>query len=559
MRRSALVAAVLLLFATAASAQTLDDLKNDGKNSDNILTYGMGYQQHRYSPLNQINKSNLKRLVPVWNLSLDNNWGEQAQPLVYNGVMYVTNARATVAIDVATGKQIWKHNLEWPPETPRVVCCGVSNKGAAILNGKVYRTTLDAYVLALDMKTGKEIWKSKAAEWKDGYSMTVAPQIANGVLITGISGAEFGIRGFIDGWDPESGKHLWRRYTIPARGEKGNETWPQNNNAWEVGGGSSWITGSYDPELDLAYWGVGNPAPWASQSRPGDNLYTSSVLALRPKTGEIVWYYQFTPGDAYDYDASWELILSDINVAGQRRKVLMQLNRNGFLYVIDRTNGQLISAKAYEKVNWASHVDMTTGRPVETEVARKLRAGEQVELWPSTTGGKNWEHAAYNPNTGLLYANTIYQARMFRHLETKPHVAGQRYMFVENLPIPKKPGEPHGHIDAIDPLTGEKKWRVPLMDFQSWSAMLATGGGLLFTGKTTGEFIALDAENGKQLWQFQTGSGINAMPVTFTHNGRQYVTVLSGLGGLYWNQQRERLKDIVPQGGSVWTFALMED
>jgi len=559
MRRSALVAAVLLLFATAASAQTLDDLKNDGKNSDNILTYGMGYQQHRYSPLNQINKSNLKRLVPVWNLSLDNNWGEQAQPLVYNGVMYVTNARATVAIDVATGKQIWKHNLEWPPETPRVVCCGVSNKGAAILNGKVYRTTLDAYVLALDMKTGKEIWKSKAAEWKDGYSMTVAPQIANGVLITGISGAEFGIRGFIDGWDPESGKHLWRRYTIPARGEKGNETWPQNNNAWEVGGGSSWITGSYDPELDLAYWGVGNPAPWASQSRPGDNLYTSSVLALRPKTGEIVWYYQFTPGDAYDYDASWELILSDINVAGQRRKVLMQLNRNGFLYVIDRTNGQLISAKAYEKVNWASHVDMTTGRPVETEVARKLRAGEQVELWPSTTGGKNWEHAAYNPNTGLLYANTIYQARMFRHLETKPHVAGQRYMFVENLPIPKKPGEPHGHIDAIDPLTGEKKWRVPLMDFQSWSAMLATGGGLLFTGKTTGEFIALDADNGKQLWQFQTGSGINAMPVTFTHNGRQYVTVLSGLGGLYWNQQRERLKDIVPQGGSVWTFALMED
>ena len=559
MRRSALVAAVLLLFATVASAQTLDDLKNDGKNSDNILTYGMGYQQHRYSPLNQINKSNLKRLVPVWNLSLDNNWGEQAQPLVYNGVMYVTNARATVAIDVATGKQIWKHNLEWPPETPRVVCCGVSNKGAAILNGKVYRTTLDAYVLALDMKTGKEIWKSKAAEWKDGYSMTVAPQIANGVLITGISGAEFGIRGFIDGWDPESGKHLWRRYTIPARGEKGNETWPQNNNAWEVGGGSSWITGSYDPELDLAYWGVGNPAPWASQSRPGDNLYTSSVLALRPKTGEIVWYYQFTPGDAYDYDASWELILSDINVAGQRRKVLMQLNRNGFLYVIDRTNGQLISAKAYEKVNWASHVDMTTGRPVETEVARKLRAGEQVELWPSTTGGKNWEHAAYNPNTGLLYANTIYQARMFRHLETKPHVAGQRYMFVENLPIPKKPGEPHGHIDAIDPLTGEKKWRVPLMDFQSWSAMLATGGGLLFTGKTTGEFIALDAENGKQLCQFQTGSGINAMPVTFTHNGRQYVTVLSGLGGLYWNQQRERLKDIVPQGGSVWTFALMED
>jgi len=559
MRRSAFAAAVFLLITTGASAQTLDDLKNDGKNTDNVLTYGMGYQQHRYSPVNQINKTTIKRLVPVWNLSLDNNWGEQAQPLVYNGVMVVTNAKATVAIDVATGKQIWKHNLDWPPETPRVVCCGVSNKGAAILNGKVYRTTLDAHVLALDMKTGKEMWKSKAAEWKDGYSMTVAPLIANGVLITGISGAEFGIRGFIDGWDPDNGKQLWRRYTIPARGEKGNETWPADNNAWEVGGGSSWITGSYDPELDLSYWGIGNPAPWASQSRPGDNLYTSSVLALRPKTGEIVWHYQFTPGDAYDYDSNWELILSDINVAGQRRKVLMQLNRNGFLYVIDRTNGKLISAKAYENVNWASHVDMATGRPVETEVAKKLRASEQVELWPSTTGGKNWPHAAYNPITGLLYANTIHQARMFRHLPTKQHVPGQRYMFVENLPIPKKPGEPHGHIDAIDPLTAEKKWRVPLTDFQIWSAMLATGGGLLFTGKTTGEFIALDIDNGKQLWQFQTGSGINAMPVTFTHNGRQYVTVLSGLGGLYWNQQRERLKDIVPQGGSVWTFALLPE
>src|SRR5437667_4730264 len=212
-------AAVLLLGVTAASAQTLDDLKRDGRNTDHILTYGMGYHQQRYSPLNQINKRTVRRLVPAWNLSLDNNWGEQAQPIVYNGVMYVTNARATVAIDVATGKQLWKHTLDWPPETPRVVCCGVSNKGAAIYDGKVYRTTLDAHVLALDAKDGKEIWKSKVAEWKDGFSLTVAPLIANGVLITGIFGAEFGIRGFIDGWDPATGKQLWRRYTIPARGE----------------------------------------------------------------------------------------------------------------------------------------------------------------------------------------------------------------------------------------------------------------------------------------------------------------------------------------------------
>jgi alcohol dehydrogenase (cytochrome c) len=550
---------ILALLCTAVSAQTLDDLRNDGQNTDNILTYGMGYHQHRYSPLKQINTTNIKRLVPVWNLSLDNAWGEQAQPIIYNGVMYVTDAKATVAIDVATGKQIWKTPVEWEPETPRIVCCGVSNKGAAIYNGKIFRTTLDAQVVALDAKTGQEIWKSKAAEWKEGFSLTLAPQIANGVLITGISGAEFGVRGFIDGWNLETGKHLWRRYTIPARGEQGNDTWPQDNNAWEIGGGSAWITGSYDPELDLTYWGIGNPAPWASQTRPGDNLYTSSVLALRPKTGEIVWYYQFTPNDAYDYDGCWELILADLNVHGIKRKVVMQLNRNGFLYVLDRTNGRLISAKPYEKLSWATHVDLESGRPVETELGKKVRAGEAIEHWPSTRGAKNWPHAAFNPETGLLYANTFHEGRMYKHLPIKPHVVGQRYMFIENLPIPRPHGQPIGHIEAIDPLTAEKKWRTPLYDYQIWSAMLATGGGLLFTGKETGEFIAVDADTGKIVWEFQTGSGINAQPITYTHRGRQYVTVLSGIGGLYWNVAREQLKDKVPQGGSVWTFALIQE
>ena len=552
---------VVLLLGTGAAAQTFDDLKKDGNggSTDNILTYGMGYHQQRYSPLKQINKQTVKRLVPVWSLSLDNNWGEQAQPIIYNGVMYVTNAKATVAIDVATGKQIWKQTLDWPPETPRVICCGVSNKGAAIYNGKVFRTTLDAHIIAYDAKDGKELWKSKAAEWREGFSLTVAPLVVNGVLVTGVSGAEFGIRGFIDGWDTETGNHLWRRYTIPARGEKGNETWPQNNNAWEIGGGSAWITGSYDPELDLMYWGIGNPAPWASQSRDGDNLYTSSVLAMRPATGETVWYYQFTPNDAYDYDGCWELIIADIDVGGQKRKVIMQLDRNGFLYVIDRTNGKLLAANAFEKVNWASHVDKETGRPIETEIAKSIRAGKATEHWPSTRGGKNWPHAAFNPETGLLYANTLHEGRMYKHLEIKPHVVGQRYQFIENLPLPRAADEPVGHMEAIDPLTAQKKWRTPLMDFQIWSAMLATGGGLLFTGKETGEFIAVDADTGEVIWQFQTGSGINAIPVTYTHQGRQYVTVLSGIGGLYWNIARERLKDKVPQGGSVWTFALLPE
>jgi alcohol dehydrogenase (cytochrome c) len=394
------------------------------------------------------------------------------------------------------------------------------------------------------------------ADWRQNYNGTSAPLVVGNLVISGTAGGDEGVRGFIAAYDVVTGKEAWRVWTVPNPGEPGAETWVGAQT--EHRGGASWMIGTYDPQLDLIYWGTGNPAPWASQSRAGDNLYTSSVLAMRPKTGEIVWHYQFTPNDAYDYDACWELMLAELKVAGKPRKVLMQLNRNGFLYVLDRTNGQLISAKPYEKVNWASQIDLKTGRPVETDIAKSIREMKATEHWPSTRGGKNWQHAAFNPNTGLIYANTLHEGRMYKHLETKPFEKGQRYMFIENLPLPRAADEPVGHIEAIDPLTAEKKWRVPLTDFQIWSAMLASGE-LLFTGKETGEFIALDAATGKQLWQFQTGSGINAMPVTYTYKGKQYVTVLSGVGGLYWNINREALKDRVPQGGSVWTFALLPE
>jgi alcohol dehydrogenase (cytochrome c) len=260
----------------------------------------------------------------------------------------------------------------------------------------------------------------------------------------------------------------------------------------------------------------------------------------------------------FDYDGCWEPILGEIAVEGQQRKVVMQLNRNGFLYVLDRATGKLLSAKAYERVNWASQVDMATGRPVETEVAKRLRAGEQIELWPTQRGAKNWPHAAFDPTTGLLYANTMHSARKFRHTAPGPFVAGTRYKFVENLPAPQPEGEPIAHMDAIEPMTAEHKWRTPLADHPQWSAMLATGGGLLFTGKETGEFIAVDSDTGKVLWQFQTGSGINAQPITYTVDGEQRVTILSGIGGIYYNQARQALAN-VPPGGSVWTFALMKE
>jgi alcohol dehydrogenase (cytochrome c) len=544
-----------LLAAFSAQAQTADDLKKDGANTDNVLTYGMGYGQQRFSKLSKINKSNVKKLAPVWSLSLENEFGEQAQPLVYDGVMYVSDAKWTVAINALTGKQIWRTPVDFDPDTPRIVCCGVSNKGVALYNGMVLRGTLDAHMVALDQKTGKEIWKTKVIDWKDGYSITSAPVVANGVLITGVSGAEFGIRGFIAGYDPATGKALWRRYTTAGPDEKGGDTWKVED-AYKNGGGSTWIPGSYDPELDLVYWGTGNTGPWNPKYRGGDSLYTASVIAVRPSTGEMVWHYQFTPNDVYDYDAVSELILGDLKVNGKMRKTVMQLNRNGFSYVLDRADGKLLAANPYERVNWASHIDLATGRPVDTEVSTKMRAGESVKLWPNIVGGKNWQHAAFSPKTGLLYANTMHMWSSMQMADLElPYKPGTRWVGMKDIKIDFEPGEPRGYMSAIDPVTGKAKWQVPLNDHANWSSMLATDSGLLFTGRHSGEFIALDADTGKQLWQFQTSSGINANPITWTYKGKQYVTVLSGLGGLGVRFAGPTMKNI-PKGGSVWTFAV---
>jgi len=536
-----------------AQAQTTADMVNDGRNADHITTYGMGYHQMRHSPLKQVNTGNVKRLVPVWTTSLSNLLGEQAQPLVYEGVMYVTNAAWTFAIDVATGRQLWRTEVGYDPETPRVVCCGVSNKGPAIYHGKLFRTTLDAHVVALDMKTGKQLWKQKFAEWKEGYSSIAAPVVANGVLVTGMSGAEFGARGFLDGWDPDTGKQLWRRYTIPGPGEAGFESW-KNAEAYKRGGGTTWITGSYDPELDLMYWGTGNAGPWNSKYRGGgDSLYSASVIAVRPKTGEIAWHYQFTPNDIYDFDGVNENVLAELNVDGRKRKVLMHADRNGFFYVLDRANGELLRAYPFGKVNWATHVDLKTGRPVETDVRKRLEAGEDVELWPFS-GTKNWAPMAFNPNTGMVYLNTIHLAQNLKHVDVE-YKAGTRYTGA--VAQRKRPAgaEVEGWHEAMDPLTGKRKWQIRLDDHVTQAGMLTTDGGLVFTGRMTGEFVAIDEATGKVVWQFQTGSGVNAPPITYTHKGRQYVTVLSGIAG---DSRGNRARPTVPAGGAVWTFAVMD-
>lgn len=549
MKTILLCAALLGFFPALGRAQTNDDLINDGKNTENVTTESMGFDRKSYSPLKQINKTNVKRLVPLWSTSLMNDQGELAAPTIYNGVMYVINGRWTFAIDVETGKQIWRTAVKLEPQARRAAF----HRGAAtIYNGKLFRVTIDDHIIALDMETGRELWNQKFADMSDGYYATGGPIVANGVLISGVSGGESTTRGFLDGWDPETGQKLWRRYTIPAPGEPGSETWPKNSDAWTHGGGPTWRSGSYDPQLDLVYWGTGNAEPYDPRPREGmDSLFTNSVLAIHPKTGEVACFYQYTPNDVYDVDATDEQVLADIPVNGQPRKVMIQTNKNGFLYVLDRTNCKLIAAHPFVKVNWATGIDMATGRPILSDVEQRFAAGEEVEIWPSR--GTNAVPIAFNPNTGLIYASTWNVPRIQQLAPPKPAVIGGVTTGVVARQPESKPGDVLGHFAAINPLTGEKKWEVPLTDLPSSAGMLATGGGLLFTGKLTGEFLAIDQDTGKTLWQFKTGSSVNATAITYTHKGRQYVTVASGLGGELATRYASK---VVPAGGAVWTFAL---
>lgn len=552
MKSIAFAASLVVLAPLGVNAQTTEQLVKGTSDTANVLNYGMGYNLQRFSTLTQINKDSVKNLVPVWNYSFADDRSAQSQPLVYQGVIYVTSHNATMAVDAKSGKQIWKTKIEYPAETPRIVCCGIINRGAAIHNGKLFRTTLDAHVIALDMKTGKELWRQKAADIKEGYSATVAPLVADGVVITGISGAEFGTRGFIDGYDPETGKRLWRTHTVPTPDEPGGDTW--KGDTWKLGGGSTWITGSYDAELNTVYWGVGNPGPFNAAVRPGDNLYTCAVLALEPKTGKIKWHYQFSPNNPFDYDAVAEMVLADMNIEGKATKVLMDANRNGFFYVLDRTNGKLLAANPYVTVNWASSIDLKTGRPIETDVSKDAREGKKVLVQPSILGGKNWEPMSFSPQTGLAYANTLNFGGNYKS-EPAVYKQGEWYLGMDLTDLWAWPNGPRGHLKAIDPMTGKAKWEVG-SDIPRFSGVLSTAGGVVFSGQLTGEFDAFDANDGKKLWSFQTGSGIEGQPVTWQQDGVQYIAVTSGYGGVYSIFSGDERLANVPTGGSLWVFAV---
>ncbi len=554
-------AALMLAPLGAAHAQSVEQLVDDHKTNGDVLVYGMGYWAQRYSPLNQINKTNVRRLVPKWTYSMNDQRGAEAFPVVHNGVIYTTAHNATVALDAMTGKPIWRVAHEYPPETLRSVCCGIVNRGVALFEGKVIRQLLDNQVIALDAKTGKQLWKTASpapATAANGYAMTGTPLIASGVAVVGIAGAEYSHRGFIEGYDVNTGRHMWRHWNVPATGEKGIESWGKPEAAG-VGGGSSWVTGSYDPELDLVFWGTGNPSPWNARGRPGDNLWTNSIVALRPRTGERVWFYQATPNDPFDYDGVHQPVLATLNVQGKPTKVVMQANRNGFFYVLEAASGKLLAANAFGKVNWADGVDLQTGKPRFTSVYHDAIAGKEVAaVWPSVSGVTNWQHMSFSPKAGTAFINTLHLGMGYHATNPETYTPGKpsgpgsvkRKEVLDNPNI-------RGYLKAIDPLTGKSKWEVPYKS-PNYSSVLSTGGDLVFTGVMTGEFEARDAATGKLLWSFQTPSGIVGQPVTWERNGKQYVTVMSGIGGVYALRAGDPNLANVPAGATIWTFGLFE-
>lgn len=555
---TAALAATLMLGASLAAAQSLADLRNDAATPGDVTTYGMGWGQQRYSPLKQITPANAKKLAPLWNLSLNHSANASVQPLIVDGVMYLSLHDATVAVDALSGRQKWRVALDLPADITAYLCCGTQSRGMAVLDGVLYRTTIDARVMAMSIKDGKTLWTSKAADYKQGYSMTHAPLIAGDVLITGISGGEYGTRGFLSGWDLKTGAKKWHRFTTAGPGEKGGDTWKPG--MAETGGAPTWLTGTYDPELDLVYWGAGNGGPWNPASRGGDSLYIGSVLAIRPSSGEIVWHYQFSPGDPFDYDGTNELVLADMPIAGKTTKTLIQANRNGFFYVLDRSSGKLLSASPFaKKINWATGIDMASGRPIDTPMTAMVRKTEQmtdfVEVWPSAFGGKNWMPMSFDPTRNVAYFNTVNLGMKVKYVKQERPTQPNWYLGLELGGFISPDDGMRGSLVAWDPVAGKKLWDVPSKS-PFWAGVVSTAGGVLFTGAQTGEFMAFDAASGEKLWQFQTGSGITGLPIVWERNGKQYVTVTSGSATVYGALAGDpELANIVP-GSSLWTFAL---
>jgi alcohol dehydrogenase (cytochrome c) len=499
---------------------TYQDLLDADAHPGDWLTYSGQYHSRRHSQLRQIQRRNVGQLAVKWVYQLQTLNEVETSPLVVDGVMYLTRSPSDViALDVRTGRPYWIYEHRLPEQVS--LCCGKQNRGAAVLGERVYVTTLDNRLIALDTRTGSVIWDIKVADEKSGYSMTAAPLAVKDKIITGMAGGEFGVRGFLDAYDAKTGQRAWRFYTIPAPGEPGSETW--EGASWKTGGGPTWVTGSFDPDLNLLYWGVGNPAPdWNGKLRGGDNLYTDSVLALDPDTGALKWYFQFTPHDVHDWDCTQVPVLADAEFRGRPRQLMLWPNRNGFFYVLDRRTGEFLQATEFAKQTWAERID-AKGRPVVKPGSEPSEAGTLI--YPDANGAANWWSPTYSPRTGLLYV-TAYDGAEVYFSGPAEHAPGQ--MFMGSSPGEAQPVEKfHSAVRALDPQTGERRWEYPLQP-KSTAGLLSTAGDIVFGGSVDGYFYALDALTGKELWGMNLGGRVHAAPITYLGDGRQYVSIAAG-------------------------------
>ncbi|HET7109017.1 MAG TPA: PQQ-dependent dehydrogenase, methanol/ethanol family [Candidatus Acidoferrum sp.] len=506
--------------ASSFAQVTNDQLLRSSETPSNWLQYSATYDGHRFSSLSQINRDNVSQLAAQWVFQTSTPGFFENSPLVVDGIMYVTGPEnIAFALDARTGRRLWSYKRALPEKIR--ACCGHTNRGFAILGSRLFLATLDAHVVALDAATGNVLWDVQAADYSQGYAFTVAPLIVKDKVIVGVSGGEFGIRGFIDAYDAATGKRAWRFYTIPAPGEPGSDSWPSADSAAR-GGAPAWITGTYDPQLNLLYWPTGNPAPSDDGSkRQGENLYSNSVVALNPDTGKLQWYFQFTPFDLHDWDATEVPILFDAEFDGKPRQLLLHANRNGFFYVLDRTNGKFLFAKPYATQNWAKAID-SSGKPIVFPTALPTEDG--VRVCPGAAGATNWMSPTYSPQSGLLYISVREQCDIF-YAHPQPFVAGRIYIGSTYMPSAKE--KDWGAVRAIDPKTGDVRWEYKEFS-ATWAGNLSTAGHLVFTGDVDGYLIALDADTGKPLWHIQTGAAIYAAPITYQLNGRQYIAISSG-------------------------------
>ena len=525
---------LLLALALALQAQQVpyDRIQNSAKEPNNWLTYSGNYNSQRYSTLNQITPANVKNLELQWVFQSKSLEKYEATPLVIDGIMYtVQDPDDVIALDAVTGRVYWTYTYR--PAAEARPCCGRLSRGVAILNGTLFIATIDARLVALDAKSGNELWNVQVGRPEAGYAMTHAPLVFKDKVVVGVAGGEYGIRGYIDAYDAKTGQRAWRFYTIPGKGEPGNETWA--GDSWKTGGASVWVTGSYDPEQNLTYWGIGNAGPdWNGDDRGGDNLYSSSVVALDSDTGKLKWYYQFSPHNEFDYDATQVPVLADIEWQGRPRKVMMFANRNGVFYVLDRQNGQFLMGKPFVKVSWMTGFD-EKGRPIMSPSATSSREGTLI--YPGNQGGTNWYNPSFSPRTGLFYIPTWDNyASVFVKDDAKYEEGGR---FGGGRPIAplnglnnglfnyKSEDEGFGAIRAIDPKTGQKKWDFKMGDFTD-AGILTTSTDLLFSGGREGYFFALDARNGQLLWRAAVGGRVTSGPMTYSVNGRQYIAVDAG-------------------------------